>query len=90
MNHQNNNLNPVEYFQQNNSPLPPIPKIDYNYILVNRGLKYLLNFIFIYFFVTIIICNYPSINVEIFILLICAVSSISFYILDVIFPSCYI
>lgn len=86
MNHQLNS-NSVEYFQHNNIP---IPKIDYNYIFVNRGLKYLLNFIFIYFFVVVVISNYPNINVEIFILLICTISSICFYILDLNFPSCYV
>ncbi len=81
------NSNSVEYFQHDKIP---IPKIDFNYIFVNRGLKYLLNFILIYFFITIIILNYSDINVEMFILVICTVSSICFYILDLNFPSCYV
>jgi len=84
----------VEYFQQEqNSNIPSslqIPTIDINYIILNRGIKYILNFLFIYLFVTLIIYNYTEINIHIFILLICTISSIVFYILDLNFPSCYI
>ncbi len=88
------NTKSIEYFQQeqigtNNNP-PEIPSIDSNYILLNRGIKYLLNFLFIYLFVTVIIYNFSDTNIHVFIILICAISSILFYILDLNFPSCYI
>jgi len=77
----------VEYFQQENIP---IPSIDANYIIINRGIKFFLNFLLIYLFVTIIIYNYPELNINTFILLICVVSSVLLYILDLNFPACYI
>jgi hypothetical protein len=83
------NSKSIEYFQQENNNLE-IPTIDSKYIILNRGIKFILNFLFIYLFVTLIIYNYPSTNINIFILLICTISSISFYILDLNFPSCYI
>lgn len=87
-------MNPksIEYFQQEqmSNDIPPIPSIDANYILLNRGIKYTLNFLFIYLFVTLIIYNFPNTNIHVFIILICAISSILFYILDLNFPSCYI
>jgi hypothetical protein len=86
------NSKSIEYFQQEQIPndFPTIPSIDANYILLNRGIKYILNFLFIYLFVTLIIYNFPDTNVHIFIILICTISSIVFYILDLNFPSCYI
>ena len=90
------NSKSIEYFQQEQlsndlSPITsPIPSIDSNYILLNRGIKYILNFLFIYLFVTLIIYNFPDTNVHVFIILICTISSIVFYILDLNFPSCYI
>ena len=83
------NSKSIEYFQQENNNLE-IPTIDSKYIILNRGIKFILNFLFIYLFVTLIIYNYPSTNINIFILLICTISSIGFYILDLNFPSCYI
>ncbi len=84
----------VEYFQQeqlsDNYKLPSIPTIDLNYIILNRSIKYLLNFLLIYLFVTLTIYNYPDTNIHIFILMICAYSSIVFYILDLSFPACHI
>ena len=82
----------IEYFQQEqlSNDLPTIPSIDANYILLNRGVKYMLNFLFIYLFVTLIIYNFPDTNIHVFIILICTISSIVFYILDLNFPSCYI
>ena len=68
----------------------PLPLIDYNYIILNRGIKYFLNFLLIYLFVTLIIYNLPEINMHLFIILICTISSIVFYILDLTFPSCYV
>ena len=87
------NTKSIEYFQQEqitNNDIPEIPSIDANYILLNRGVKYILNFLFIYLFVTLIIYNFPNTNVHVFVILICTISSIIFYILDLNFPSCYI
>lgn len=85
------NTKSVEYFQQeqlnNNIPLP---SIDTNYLAFNRAIKYILNFLLIYLFVTLIIYNFPETNIHIFIILVCAISSIVFYILDLNFPSCYV
>ena len=89
-------MNPksIEYFQQeqisNNENIPTIPLIDTNYIILNRGIKYILNFLLIYLFITSIIYNYPDLQIHIFIILLCTISSIVFYILDLNFPSCYI
>ena len=89
-------MNPksIEYFQQeqisNNEIMPTIPLIDTNYIILNRGLKYILNFLLIYLFTTSIIYNFPDLQIHIFIILICTISSVIFYILDLNFPSCYI
>jgi inner membrane protein involved in colicin E2 resistance len=84
----------VEYFQQeqlsNNPQLPVIPSVDSNYIILNRCIKYVLNFLLVYLFVTFTIYNYPDTNIHIFILMICVYSSIVFYILDLSFPSCYV
>lgn len=85
------NLKSVEYFQQeqlNNNI--PIPSIDTNYLVLNRTIKYILNFLLIYLFVTIIIYNFSNTNIHVFIILICTISSIVFYMLDLNFPSCYI
>lgn len=86
-------MNPkcVEYFQQeqlNNNI--SFPSIDANFILLNRFIKYTLNFLLIYLFITLIIYNFPDTNIHLFIILICTISSIVFYILDLNFPSCYI
>lgn len=86
-------MNPkcVEYFQReqldNNISLP---SIDANFILLNRFIKYVLNFLLIYLFVTLIIYNFPDTNIHLFIILICTISSVVFYILDLNFPSCYV
>lgn len=81
----------VEYFQQEQlTDNVPLPSIDSNYIFLNRGIKYILNFLLIYLFVSLIIYNYPETNINIFIILICTISSIVFYILDLNFPSCSI
>lgn len=87
------NTKSIEYFQQEqmvNNDIPEIPSIDANYMLLNRGIKYILNFLFIYLFVTLIIYNFPDTTVHVFVILICTISSIVFYILDLNFPSCYI
>jgi len=85
-------MNPksIEYFQQEQISDVSVPLIDGNFIILNRTIKYILNFLLIYLFVTLIIYNYPDTNVHIFIILICVISSIVFYILDLNFPSCYI
>lgn len=79
----------IEYFQQEQNDVN-YQSIDYNYIILNRGIKYLLNFLIIYLFVTFFIYNFPYININIFILVICAISSVVFYSLDLNFPSCYV
>ena len=85
------NSKSVEYFQQEQvSDVVPIPSIDANYIILNRGIKYVLNFLLIYLFVTLIVYNYSDIQIHVFIVLICTISSVVFYILDLNFPSCYI
>ena len=85
------NSKSVEYFQQEQlNDNIPIPSIDTNYITFNRAIKYILNFLLIYLFVTLIIYSYPKTNIHVFIILICTISSIVFYILDLNFPSCYI
>lgn len=81
----------IEYFQQEHeNDLIPIPSIDGKFIILNRCIKYVLNFLLIYLFVTLTIYNYPDTNVHVFIILICTISSIVFYILDLNFPSCYV
>jgi len=81
----------VEYFQQEQlNDNISLPSIDTNYIAFNRAIKYTLNFLLIYLFVTLIIYNFPETNIHIFIILVCTISSIVFYILDLNFPSCYI
>ncbi len=85
------NSKSVEYFQQEQlNDNISIPSIDTNYITFNRAIKYILNFLLIYLFVTLIIYNFPETNIHIFIILVCTISSIVFYILDLNFPSCYI
>ena len=85
------NSKSVEYFQQEQlNDNIPLPTIDSNYIAFNRAIKYTLNFLLIYLFVTLIIYNFPETNIHIFIIIICAISSIVFYILDLNFPSCYV
>jgi inner membrane protein involved in colicin E2 resistance len=85
------NSKSVEYFQQeqldNNINLP---SIDSNYIIINRFIKYTLNFLLVYLFVTLIIYNFPETNINLFVILICTISSVVFYILDLNFPSCYL
>ena len=84
------NSKSVEYFQQEQLDNVPLPSIDTNFILLNRFIKYILNFLLVYLFVSLIIYNYPDTNIHVFIILICTISSIVFYILDLNFPSCYI
>jgi hypothetical protein len=85
-----NFMNSVEYFQQEQLNNAPIPSIDMNFVILNRFIKYILNFLLIYLFLTTIIYNFPDTNIHIFIILICTISSIVFYALDLNFPSCYV
>lgn len=78
----------IENFQHENTNIIQ-PSIDTNYIFMNRSIKYLLNFLIIYLFISIFIFNYNDISINTFVLIICVISSISFYILDLYFPSCY-
>ena len=86
----------VEYFQQepidNEQLITPsgLPSIDKNYVILNRCIKFILNFLLIYTFTTLIIYNYPNTNTHVFVILICTISSVVFYMLDLMFPSCYI
>lgn len=85
------NTKSVEYFQQEQlNDDVPLPSIDVNYLTLNRAVKYMLNFLLIYLFVSLIIYNFPETNIHIFIVLICTISSVVFYILDLNFPSCYV
>jgi hypothetical protein len=79
----------VKKIQHENTGIPE-PDIDYNYILLNRSLKYLLNFSIIYLSVSFTVYNNPNLTAGQFILLICMISTISFYLLDLSFPSCSI
>ena len=78
----------IENFQHENTNIIQ-PSIDTNYIFMNRSIKYLLNFLIIYLFISIFIFNYNDISINTFVLIICVISSISFYILDLYFPACY-
>ena len=86
------NKKSIEYYQQEQitDNIESIPSIDSKYIFLNRTIKYILNFLLIYLFITIIIYNFPNTTIHIFIILVCTISSIVFYILDLNFPSCYI
>lgn len=85
------NTKSVEYFQQEQmDDNVPLPSIDTNFVLLNRFIKYILNFLLIYLFVTLIIYNFPDTNIHLFIILICTISSVVFYVLDLNFPSCYL
>lgn len=81
----------VEYFQQEQlNDNISLPSIDTNFLTFNRAIKYTLNFLLVYLFITLIIYNFPETNMHVFIILMCAISSIIFYILDLNFPSCYV
>jgi hypothetical protein len=81
-----NNLS--EQLQQIQHENIDIPKFDGNYILLNRTIKFLLNFLLIFFFLKMIIGYYPNISLNELILLFCTVSSVLLYILDSLYPSC--
>ena len=64
--------------------------IDVNNIILNKSMKYLLNFIITYLVLLFIMQNFKNITLVQFILLICTISSVLLYILDLIFPVCNI
>jgi len=75
----------IEYFQQEQ-----IPHIDGNYILFIKTIKLLLNIIITYFSLTYIVTNWPNLNINQFILIVCTISTVLLYILDLNFPICYL
>jgi len=85
---QNQNKNLVQ--EQNQDPNKPFAYIDGTYVILNRSIKFLLNFLLTFIFLQIIIGNFPDLNINQFILVVCTVSSVLLYILDLAYPSCYI
>lgn len=75
----------IENFQHEN-----IAEVDQNYISLLKLTKYILNFVAIYLISVTIIYNFPSVNINQFVLIICAISCVVFYILDLTFPLCNI
>lgn len=67
-----------------------VPNIDGTYIMMNRCIKFLLNFILTFVFIKFIIGNWPDLSINQFVLVICTVSAVLLYILDSIYPSCSI
>ena len=65
-----------------------VPTYDETYIIINRSIKFLLNFLLTFLFIKLIIGNYPDLSINQFILVICTVSSVLLYILDLLYPSC--
>ena len=76
--------------QLNNIQHTPIdkPVYDGNYILLNRTIKFLLNFLVAFIFLKLIIGKYPELSLNQLILVFCTVSSVLLYILDLTYPSC--
>ena len=79
------NSKSIEHFQHEN-----VTVVDQNYINLLKLTKYILNFLVIYLVSVAIIYNYPSVNINQFILIICTISCVLFYILDLSFPLCNI
>ncbi len=79
------NSKSIEHFQHEN-----IVIVDKNYINLVKLTKYILNFLAIYLVSVGIIYNYPSVNINQFVLIICTISVVVFYILDLAFPLCNI
>jgi hypothetical protein len=65
-----------------------VPNIDGTYIILNRSIKFLLNFLLTFLFIKFIIGNWPDLSINQFVLIICTVTSVLLYILDSIYPSC--
>jgi hypothetical protein len=66
----------------------PVPYIDGSYVILNRTIKFLLNFLLTFLFLQLIIGSYPDLTINQFILVVCTISSVLLYILDMIYPSC--
>lgn len=83
-------MNTLQHSQLNKIQQTPtvIPTFDANYIILNRTMKFLLNFLLNFFFLKIIIGQYPNITINQLILLFCTFSAVILYILDSIYPSC--
>ncbi len=64
--------------------------IDYNNIILNKCIKYLLNFVITYLILYCIFTNFKNLTLIQFILVICTISSVLLYILDLTFPICNI
>lgn len=77
----------IEQFQKDheNSIL-----IDSKFIYLNKCIKYLSNFVLLYFILIFILSNYKNLTIIQLVLLFCTVSSVLFYILDLYFPTCII
>ena len=65
-----------------------VTNYDNTYIIFNRTIKFLLNFLLTFLFIKLIIGNWPELSINQFILVICTVSSVLLYILDLLYPSC--
>ncbi len=77
----------IEGFQQLQEQ-EPIPYIDGSYVILNRTIKFLLNFLLTFLFLQVIIGSYPDLSINQFILVVCTISSVLLYILDLTYPSC--
>lgn len=66
------------------------PTFDANYIMMNRIIKFLLNFLISFIFLKYVIGKYPTMSMNQLILLFCTISSVLLYILDSAYPSCNI
>jgi hypothetical protein len=62
--------------------------INYNYININKGLKFLIFLFLLYLITSITINNYNKLEKTNSILIICTSSVVIYYILDQYFPSC--
>ncbi len=80
-----NIINQLEQIQH--TPIDK-PTYDANYIMMNRTIKFLLNFLVAFIFLKLIIGKYPTLSINQLILLFCTVSSVLLYILDLTYPSC--
>ncbi len=81
-------LNKTKLLENFHQEQEPIIYIDGYYVILNRSIKFLLNFLLTFLFLQIIFENLPDLNINQFILVICTVSSVLLYILDMAYPSC--
>jgi hypothetical protein len=75
----------IEYFQKDF-----VPDVDGNYIILVKSIKFLLNIVLNYVLLSFIVTNFSQITINQFILIACLISAITFYILDLNFPICYL